>query len=56
MDKLKLPIIKQSIGRRKPVSMDDYLKFVYFNLQYTVDRKAARDWKKAFFVNVPFSL
>lgn len=56
MDKLKLPIIKEPIGRHKPLSMDDYLRFVRFNLQYTVDKRAAREWKKLLFVNVLFSL
>ena len=56
MDKLNLPIIKQSIPEPKPLLMDEYLKFVNFNLRYTVDRKASRRWKKALSVNEPFSL
>lgn len=56
MDKLNLPIIKQPTPEPKSLSMDEYLRFVNFNLQYTVDREANRRWKKMLFVNVPFSL
>lgn len=56
MDKLNLPIIKQPLPEPKLLLMDEYLKFVNFNLKHTVDRKASRYWKKLLFVNVPFSL
>jgi len=36
--------------------MDEYLKFVEFNLKYVVDRKAYRKLKKKQAVNVRFSL
>lgn len=56
MDELELPIINGPIPEPKPLSMDEYLEFVIFNLKYTVDRKASRNWKKTLFVNVPFRL
>jgi len=36
--------------------MDDYLKFVEFNLKHAFDRKPYRAWKKIKAVSVPFSL
>ncbi|MDP2911436.1 MAG: hypothetical protein Q8N76_03785 [Candidatus Omnitrophota bacterium] len=56
MDKLNLPVIKGDVPLPKSLSMDDYLKFVIFNLRYTVDRKAVREQKKLAMVNVRFSL
>ncbi len=56
MDKLNLPIIKEPIPERKSLLMDEYLEFVNFNLKYTVDRQASRNWKKTLFVNVSFRL
>ncbi|MEK7849473.1 MAG: hypothetical protein AAB213_01435 [Candidatus Omnitrophota bacterium] len=55
MDKLNFPIIKNPIFEPRPLLMDEYLEFVNFNLEYTIDRKANRKWKKRLFVNVPFS-
>lgn len=56
MKKLKLPVIKASQSRPKVLSMDDYLKFVQFNLKHTFDRKAYARWKKMLVVDAPFSL
>jgi len=56
MKKLKLPIIKGDIPEARSLSMDDYLKFVNFNLKYTVDKKARKMWNKKMSVNVPFVL
>jgi hypothetical protein len=56
MKKLNLPIIRTGIPPAKSLSMEDYIKFVNLNLQYTVDRKIAREQKKLAVVNVPFSL
>ena len=36
--------------------MDDYLKFVQFNLKHTFDKKAYAQWKKLLIVDAPFSL
>lgn len=56
MEDLNLPFFKKSLSEPRPLSMDDYLKFVEFNLKYTVDIKAARKWRKGLAVNVPFVL
>lgn len=56
MGKLKLPIIKEPLPETKWLSMDEYLKFVNFNLKYTVNKNAAKSWKKMLAVNVSFSL
>ena len=56
MKKLKLPIIKGSMGEPKILPMDDYLKFVQFNLKYTLDRKFYAKQKKLLAVDVPFRI
>lgn len=56
MERLNLPIIRGAGPRTKRLSMDDYLKFVLFNLKYTVDIKNCRRRKKILSVNVPFVL
>lgn len=56
MDELNLPVIKNNIPLPRPLSMDEYLKFVIFNLKHTVDRKAVREQEKLAVVNVRFSL
>ena len=56
MEKLKLPIIKVELLPPRPLSMDDYLKFVCDNLKTTVDIDWARKWKKESFVGVRFVL
>ncbi|MBI3990829.1 MAG: hypothetical protein HY350_01645 [Candidatus Omnitrophica bacterium] len=56
MEKLKFPIIRESIPESKSLSMDDYLKFVEFHLKYTFDREAHDKWKKMLAVPVPFVL
>ena len=55
-DKLNLPVTKSEAFLPKPLSMDDYLKFVIFNLKHTIDRKAVREQKKLAAVSVRFSL
>ena len=54
MDKMKLPIIKGNLPKARAFSMDDYFRFVIFNLKYVVDIKAVRREKKKLAVNVPF--
>jgi hypothetical protein len=51
---LKFPIIRGPLPKKRVLSMDEYLEFVQFNLKYTVDKKAAREWKKLLAVDVPF--
>jgi hypothetical protein len=56
MKELKFPIFKVPLQQPKILSMDDYLKFVQFNLKYTFDRQAYARWKKMQIVDVPFRL
>ena len=56
MKKLKLPIFKAPLPQAKILSMDDYLKFVQFNLKHAFDKKAYAKWKKMIAVDAPFSL
>ena len=51
---LKLPIIKKFIGNSKVLSMDEYLKFVQFNLKHAFDKEAYAKWKKMLIVDTPF--
>lgn len=53
---IKLPIIKGKIPEPKSVSMDDYLRFVEFNLKYVVNLKECRKQKRASAVNVLFEI
>ena len=56
-DDLNLPIIKGPMKEPKPLSMDEYLEFVEFNLtQIPFDRKAYAKEKKFLAVNVPFKI
>jgi len=56
MDELNLPIFKKPLPEPKHLTMDDYLRFVLLNLEYTVDLEAVRKSKKLSAVNVAFSL
>jgi len=57
MKKLNLPIIRNKLPKAGSLAMDDYLKFVLFNLRYTIkNKKTLREWKKKSAVNVPFIL
>ena len=56
MNDFELPIIKKTNTNKRILSMDEYLKFVQFNLKHTFDRKAYQKWKKKIVVNVPFSM
>lgn len=56
MKDLKLPIIKEKVLKSRILSMDDYLKFVQFNLKQAFDKKAYMKWKKMLNVNVSFSI
>ncbi len=52
--KLKFPVIKAIQFTPRVLSMNDYLGFVLFNIKYTLDKKAYRNWKKTSGVNVTF--
>ena len=54
MKKLKLPIIAKTAAKSKILSMNEYLKFVQFNLKQAFDREAYAKWKKMLIVDVPF--
>ena len=54
MKKLKLPVIRGPLSEARTLSMDDYLKFVQFNLRHAFDKKAYAKWKKMLVVNTPF--
>ncbi len=54
MKKLKLPVIRENGSETKVLSMNEYLKFVQFNIEQVFDRKAYATWKKMSVVNVPF--
>ncbi len=56
MKKLKIPVLKNSASSIKTLSMDDYLKFVQFNLKNNFNQVAYAKWKKMLVVNVPFVL
>ena len=56
MKDLKLPVIKAIKTQKRILSMDEYLKFVEFNLTNAFDKKAYAKWKKILVVNVPFSI
>ena len=53
---LRLPIIKENVSKSRILSMDEYIKFIQFNLQQTFDKKAYTKWKKMMVVNVSFSI
>jgi hypothetical protein len=54
MKKLKLPVIREDGLPPRVLSMDEYLKFVQFNLEHVFDRKSYRKRKKEMAVNTPF--
>ena len=56
MKKLKLPIIKEALPAAKWLSMDDYVRFVSWNLRYARDKKTIRKQKRLSAVNVLFLL
>lgn len=56
MKKLNLPVVKRMLLAAKCLSMNDYMKFIFFNLKYTTDKKTVRKQKKLTAVNVPFLL
>jgi hypothetical protein len=55
MKELKLPIIRTA-SKPKILSMNEYLKFVQFNLEESFDKKAYSKWKKMLVVKAAFRL
>ena len=56
MKKLKFPVINGPLAQPRALSMDEYLKFVQFNLKHAFDKKAYARWKKMLAVHVRFSI
>ena len=56
MINLEFPVIENVNLTKKILSMDEYLKFVQFNLTYTLDKEAYAKWKKRRTVNTRFLL
>ncbi len=54
MKPLNLPVIQGTHSEAKTLSMDDYLKFVQFNLKHAFDKKAYTKWKKMLIVDAQF--
>ena len=54
MNDFELPIIKKPLIQKRILSMDEYLQFVQFNLQYTFNKEGYEKWKKMTAVNFPF--
>lgn len=58
MDKnqLNLPLTKETLPPPKSLSMDQYLEFVLFNLQFTVNIDLCREAKSDIYVDKPFKI
>lgn len=56
MKKLNFPVIKTSLPGPKVLTMDEYFKFVTFNLKYTTDKKRRKALTGKLPVNTPFRL
>jgi len=57
MDKLRLPVIRKPvIFETKALSMDEYLRFVIFNLRYAAGKKIYRKLKREQLLKTPFRL
>ena len=56
MEKLKLPVFKGRMPEKRILSMDDYLKFVIYNLRHTFKNKLSKKMRRASMVKVPFVL
>jgi len=56
MENLKFPIIKGVTPKAKRLSMNDYVKFVFLHLRYTLNKKEYKKAKRISAVTAPFSL
>ena len=54
MERLKLPIIRNLPEQNRWLSMDEYIKFVNFNLKYFRRKKGVKRDEREMRVNVPF--
>lgn len=46
MKELNLPIIQGPLSEDRILSMDEYIKFVQFNLRYVFKKRAYAKWEK----------
>ena len=56
MEDLRFPIIKKSMPPAKRLSMNEYVKFVFLNLRYTLNKKEYKKTKKPSSTTTPFSI
>ena len=56
MEELRFPVINKNLPDGKKLSMDEYVKFVFLHLKYTLNKKRYRESKKSIAVNKSFSL
>jgi len=54
MEYLEFPIIKESLPGGKRLSMNEYVKFVFLHLKYTLNKKEYERNKRLNSVNTPF--
>jgi hypothetical protein len=54
MESLKFPIIKESLPGGRRLSMDEYVKFVFLHVKYTLNKKDYEREKRLTSVNTPF--
>ncbi len=54
MEYLEFPIIKESLPGGKRLSMNEYVKFVFLHLKYTLNKKDYERNKRLNSVNTPF--
>jgi len=54
MEYLEFPIIKESLLGGKRLSMNEYVKFVFLHLKYTLNKKEYERNKRLNSVNTPF--
>ena len=56
MEKLKLPVFKGKLPEKRVLSMDDYLKFVIYNLRHTFKNRLNKKMRRVSMVRAPFAL
>lgn len=54
MEKLKFPVFKGKMPEKSPLSMDDYLEFVTYNLSHRPLNRFEKKERRAMMVKVPF--
>ena len=56
-NELKLPNLNEMISESPILSMDEYFKFVIFNIKnIKIDKKSDSEWRKKMAVKIPFKL